>query len=178
MPKENIFDLDKLVKSISSNLEEKIPSIDYETEKEETPGGNSYEEFLVGYKLVPEEEWSKIQVGSLIRYLNKDNTFRKGGAVQGVFKKKGNNVIRIDIESIYGTRAKWSILSNKVDKIWIKPSILENLSVPNNNVDLEEVKDDIEFCKQSIKLLTTEIQKMKNEQMRILSVIKKLHNIQ
>ncbi len=161
MSKENIFDLSKIA----------APSHDYEAE---APKEIDREMLLEGYEFVPQNDWKYIPYGSLVRYLRKDGNFRKGGVVQGVWPttdKEGNNIIKIDISSAFGDK-RWSVNSNTVEKVWVKRS--QQQTAPT---DISELKEDVESLKESIKQITIQIQKINNEQLLLLGLIKRLHKI-
>lgn len=165
MSNTNIFDLSKIA-SPSNDIESKpVEPIDQESS-------------LIGYELILPNEWKSIPYGAYIRYLRKDGAFRKGGIIQGVWSnidKSGNEVVKIDISAGFNSRiAKWSITSNTVEKIWIKKMNNSQSAPMSASADISELKEDIEFCKDSIKQLSKEIQKMQNEQMRIIGILKKL----
>lgn len=165
MSKENIFDLSKIAGS-SNDVESKHMS------------ASDQEASLIGFDLVPPQEWKLIQPGSQIRYLRNSGEFRKGGTVQDVWThidKSGNEIVKIDVTASMGNsyrNAKWSITSQLIDKIWIKKS--EQLRPIADN---SGIKDDLDLCKESIKQLTKEIQKINSEQFRMIDLIKKLHNL-
>jgi hypothetical protein len=165
MSKENIFDLSKLVSTTN------------DVEISHTEGIR--ENALKNYEPVPQEEWVNIPYNSHIRYLNKDGSFRMGGFVQRISKsidKKNDEVVKIELTSSYGGKTtQWAIVSTKVAKIWKKISF--DVEVERPKADLEMLKEDIAFCKESIRHISTELQKMKNEQIRIVELIKKLHKL-
>lgn len=170
MSHNNIFDLSKIASPVNDVEAHPSDSTDQESS-------------LVGYELVLPNEWKNIPFNSFIRYLRKDGSFRKGGLIQGVWNnldKSGNEVVKIDITAGFGSKiTKWSIVSNSIEKIWIKrpsgqSSGLSGMQGMSGMTDMSELKEDIEFCKDSIKQLTKEIQKMQNEQIRIIGILKKL----
>lgn len=170
-PVENIYDLSKIGGQIDDI------KVDANTSKYDQDA------LLVGYTLVPPDKWSNVSSGSHIRYLRKDGEFRKGGIVTAVYATKdteGNDTIKFDLISNYGpTAVKWSIYKGSIEKIWAKE---ENRSVspvasPRVNTDVSDMKKDMVFCRNAIEDLRKEIQKITNEQMRTIVLIKKLHNI-
>jgi hypothetical protein len=169
MSKNNIFDLSKIA-APSNDIESK-PANDVDQESS-----------LIGYELIIPTEWKYIPYGSYIRYLRKDGSFRKGGIVQGVWSnldKSGNEVVKIDITAGFSSKVtKWSIVGSSIEKIWIKrmqqQSGVSNISGVSGVSDLTDIKEDIEHCKESIKQLTKEMQKMQNEQIRVIGVLKKI----
>ncbi len=173
--KENIFDLSKLVSDTN----------DVEI-KEDSPEASA---LLSGYVLLSESEWENIVPRTHIRYLNKDGTMRKGGFVSKIWRKKdakGKSYILIDLVGNYGKNStKWTISSSKVEKIWKKEgseyediTVKESPSIAANatsSKELKDMKEELDYCKESIRFLTSEIQKIKNEQARTLEImIKKL----
>lgn len=160
---DNIFDLSKFA-GASNDIEAKTA----------TP--SDPEASLVGYEPVALSEWKNIPYGSYISYLRKDGAFRRGGIVQGVWSNmnsSGVEVIKIDISAGFNARmSKWSITSNSVEKVWIK-RVAGQINPAGLN-DTAELREDIEFCKDSIKQLVKEIQKMQNDQIRITGLLKKI----
>lgn len=169
---DNIFDLSKIV----------TPSNDVEAKPIDEV---NQEALLLGYDLTLPIDWKSIPYGSYIRYLRKDGSFRKGGIVQGVWAntdKIGNEIVKIDIMAGYGTRTtKWSITSNNIEKIWVKKSQqtqLQSQSQSQYHADnINELREDVDMCKESIKHLTKEIQKIQTDVVRVIALIKKLHNL-
>ena len=170
---ENIFDLSKIVSS---------------TNDIEISNNNSPENLLDGYELVPHSDWVNLKYNTHIRYLNKDGAMRRGGFVKKIWSKTdkmGAIYLVIDLVANFAKNgSSWSISSNKVEKIWKKigsgsneinivSSKYDNIS----NSELETIKEDIEYCKGSIQHMIAEIQNLKNEQLRIVELIRKLHNI-
>jgi len=161
MSKENIFDLSKIITPSYDKEKKYVPEVDKDAA-------------LKDFNLVPPNEWKNIPYGAFIRYLRKDGSFRKGGVVQNIWtevNREGTEVIKIDILSSYGNKS-WSINNNNIEKIWMK-----NNTMQTNVLNIVDIKEDIESCKKSIKQLTIQIQKINNEQIRIVKLIKKLHNI-
>jgi CRISPR/Cas system-associated endoribonuclease Cas2 len=105
--------------------------------------------------------------------LNKDGAFRKGGVVQNVWLQKdkdGQEVVKIEVLAGYGPKTtKWSITNTKVEKIWVK----EGLQRIQTNTGVSELKEDIEYCKASIQQLKKEIQKINNDQARLIEIVRK-----
>ncbi len=166
MANNNIFDLSAIAGAIRESEKRPVEPVDQESS-------------LIGYELVAPDDWKTIPSGSYIRYLRKDGSFRKGGIVQGVWcnlDKFGEDVIKIDISAGFSSQTtKWSITSNSVEKIWIKrPSNLPPAPSLRSTHETLEIKEDIEFCKDSIKQLTKEIQKIQSDQIRITSLLKKI----
>lgn len=132
---------------------------------------------LQGYTAVDQANWDKILYKTHIRYLRTDGQFRKGGYVVNTIHttdREGKPTIKIDLVSNFGPNAiKWSLYKGSIKKIWSKVS--EYTESPSAH--LAPLKEDIEFCKKSIEQLCQKIQQMENENIRILNLIKKLHNI-
>ncbi len=163
---DNIFDLSKLAGSTNDIETKTSTSLDHESN-------------LVGYEPVNFTDWKNIPQNSYIRYLRKDGSFRRGGIVQNVWShidKTGAEVIKIDISATFNSQAtKWSITSNSVEKIWIKRPVGQvNHTMMQGLAEISELSDDINFCKDSIKQITKEIQKIQNDQIRITNIVKKM----
>ncbi len=163
---DNIFDLSKFV-GASNDIETKPAT------------QSDIDASLVGYEPVALSDWKNIPYGSYIRYVRKDGAFRRGGIVQGVWSNKdssGAEVIKIDITAGFGAQtSKWSITSNSVEKVWIKRQVNQiNHTASHGLTDMSELREDIDFCKDSIKQLTKEMQKMQSDQVRITGLLKKI----
>lgn len=166
--KENIFDLTQLINK----------SNDVEVKNINTTSDNS--QLLQGYEIVPQAQWDKIPYRTHIRYLRTDGQMRKGGYINAVthtIDKDGKDTIKFDMVSNFTpTAIKWPLYEGSVDKIWKRvdaPVAQQSTSA----ADLGEIKEDIVYCKKSIDLIKQEVQKISNELVRTINLIKKLHNI-
>jgi hypothetical protein len=167
---ENIFDLSK-IGGIANDIQvEPVSSISYDQNA-----------LLQGYNMVSIEKWANITSGSHIRYLRKDGEFRKGGYITSIINTQDNegiNTIKFDLVSNYSpTAIKWSLYRGSIDKIWVKESAPVLPPQPRDNTELLELKMDIKLCKDAIESIKKELQKINNEQMHTVSIIRKLHNI-
>jgi hypothetical protein len=162
----NIFDLSRIAG----------PSNDTETSVERV----DEEKLLLGYQLLTSNEWKTISIGSSIRYLRKDGSFRKGGIVQGVWvspDKSGKSIVKIDLSAGYNKyQNNWSITSDKIEKIWIKKLANTATSFAANE-EINDLKEKIKLMEDIIAQLTKEMQRMHNEHTKMIQLIKKLHNI-
>jgi hypothetical protein len=178
-PKENIFDLTKLV---GIQHEEQI-------KKESnviTP--DEQNKMTMGYTEVSQSEWESIPKGAHIRYLRKDGNFRTGGYVRNVWinaygVNKGRKCVQL--ASALGYKAKtWTVCFDDVDKIWKQTESENQFGQPMQqmaNVDVSGIKtnaESIEYLTKSMDQMKITMTKLHNEQTRIVNLIKKLHNIQ
>lgn len=163
---ENIFDLTKIGSKIADIQVEQIPQI-------------FDQDLLIGYTLVDPLNWTTIPINTHIRYLRQDGDFRKGGFITAIINTQdndGSNTVRFDLISNFSpTAVKWSIFRNAIDKIWQKLNNTPETHVQNNI--LVELQDELKTYKNALEVLQKEIQKINNEQMRTVLLIKKLHNI-
>jgi hypothetical protein len=160
-----IFDLKLLAGSSSNDIEIKKNTLT-EINKEDQ------NTLLIGYELVDKNEWKNLQQATHIRYLRKDGLFRKGGYIKAIWNTDNN--IRIDLVTNFNYNAiSWSIYSNNVEKIWKKTS--ENIEHSIINNDLIELKEKIDDLDEITKILKIEIQKIINEQKRLIELIRKIN---
>jgi hypothetical protein len=174
--KESIFNLSTIGAHQNDTQVKEIPA-------EDNP-------LLKNYKLVPKDEWANIQPRSHIRYKRLDTgELRRGGYLVKVTPDQDqelHDTLKFDLVSNFKPDAvKWSVYAGSIEKIWVKPDI----GFPPVIMDLTEIKNDIKYCKEQIELLRSSMQKMNmeqiesrfqkiaDEQMRTVILIKKLHKI-
>ncbi len=177
--KENIFDLTQLINKKS----------DQEIEVDNTAdlGPETGAEWLKEYEMIEKTEWEKIPKRTYVRYQKKDGTIPKGGFVNNIWRKKdnGQDILKIDLVNNFSqNNVLWSIYTNAISKIWKKIDSFST-SVTSQEVSqqravssyqIDEIKEDIAYCKKSIEQIIKEIQKINNEHYRIVSLIKKLND--
>lgn len=171
-----IFDLSQLVPK-NNDIEVKYGSSQGQNQ------GNSRDvdqaSLLIGYIEVEPSQWDKLPYRTHIRYLRTDNTFRKGGFVKSVVHttdQENKPTIKIDLVSNFSPSAiAWSIYKGNTKTIWKKMD--DTLQPQIQSVDITDLKDSIEFLKQSLESVTKEIVNIKNDQTRTVNLIKKLHNL-
>lgn len=169
MQEENLFDLSKLGMKV------------YDT----PPKPVDMEKMLQGYELVPINLWKTLKYKTHIRYLRTDGNMKKGGYILHVEEttdSSGAPSLKFDIISgFYQNSVKWSVYSSSIDKIWKKVTNEEpdpNAALAQKCLqEIENIKDDMNYCKKSIDLIKQEIQKLSNENSRIVNLIRKLHNL-
>jgi hypothetical protein len=170
MSKENIFDLSKIVPK----------SNEVEVKENEIKSGSELND--MEYDLVDKSDWDKIPHKSYIRYEKADGTITKGGYVKSIYKKKDDpSYIKIDMVTNFSqNNLEWTIYAKNLNKIWKKKNYEIDVTKNNSseNVNYLEMAEEIDICKQSIDHLKKEMQKMTNEQIRTLNLIKKLHKIE
>lgn len=145
---------------------------------------------LKGYELVKKNNWANIQIRSHIRYKRIDTgELRRGGYLIQVIPdidQEGDQTLKFDLISNFRPDGvKWSVYAKSIEKIWVKP----NINPLQVTMDLTELKNDIKYCKEQIELIRLSIQKINidkienrfqkidDEQMRTVILIKKLHKI-
>lgn len=170
-PVGNIFDLTQIgAASTDIQVDAAVPKLDQAA-------------LLDGYELVDPENWDSLENGTLARYLRQDGEFRRGGhiiSIDHVTDTDGKPTIRFDFVSNYGPNCiKWSVFKGSISKIWIKISSAKSKFQENekNSSRFTELKQDLKNCKDAIETLNKEVQKINNEQMRTVLLIKKLHDI-
>lgn len=173
--KENIFDLSQLVPK-SNDVEVQI--------KQKQKQIEDPEELLKGYVLVPREQWVNLQPNTQIRYMRKDGEMRKGGYLTYVNRTtdvddKGNDILKFSmLAGNYAAAKRWVVSSASIEKIWRQSNmeLMEQHGL-NNSEEIKELKESIDYCKRSIDILAQELQRINNENTRIIKLIKKLHKI-
>lgn len=172
MSKKNIFDLTKLIPHVNNDVEIK---------KQTNTFNNGYvpkqistedqEKLLQGYSLVTEEEWDFLTNGVRIRYLKKDGQFRKGGILKGMWRGKNNNKVeKMYLTSVSNPPINWSINMNNIDKIW-----KENIESNTSNTEITDLEDRVEYLELSLEELKKQIQKLQNNNVEILKIVKKMY---
>jgi hypothetical protein len=152
---------------------------------------------LQGYSLIEQSQWDKIPYKTYIKYLRNDGVMRKGGFVKSIvhtLDKNNNDTIRFELVSNFSSNATtWQLYAGNIKKIWKKegqtyipdenvydPRLIQpnqvNLTNQVNQIDITEIKEDIEFCKKTIDLLKKETQKNTNDISRMVNVIRELMN--
>lgn len=163
MSNENIFDLSKKTQYQKVN-------------------NDKIEEELKNYDLVEIGNWDKIPRRSHIRYLRKDGNLPKGGYVKAIFKTNDNDnkeSIKINLVNNFGSSAiEWNIYLTSIEKIWKKKPDLDITTTDNNSPEISELKEDMVLLKESLNHMKAEIQRISNEQIHTVRVIKKLHKLQ
>ena len=143
---------------------------------------------LEGYDLMPKENWSGIQLQSHIRYKRLDTgELRKGGYLVNISNTQdqdNNNTIKFDLVSNFRPDAvKWSIYATSIEKIWVRQEMPSELSIDLTATqnEIKNIKEQIEMLKKVIQKINTDLQnrfqKIEDEQMRTVMLIKKLHKI-
>ena len=167
MSKENIFDLSKFAPAIN----------DIEVKNNSTGGAVNDDNF----ELVDKAQWDKLPIRTYIKYLRTDGTMRKGGYIKTIWRTKdleGNDSIKIDLVNNLSNSANgWSIYANNIQKLWKKINTDIEITHSVSSTDIDDVKEDISICKESINLIKIQLQKISTEQMRTITLIKKLHKI-
>jgi len=154
--KTNMFDL--------SQFDIKDEPQPKSSKKELSP--EEIQELLKDYVLVPQEKWRNIPIMSHLRYERTDGGFRKGGFLYRSWDKDGVWMFQFvaNPRGAPGKGASWVVKGNTILRIWEK-----NKSAPTKN--LKSLISEIEQIK------VRQVQ-LANEQKRIITLIKKLHNIQ
>lgn len=154
----DIFDLNKIA-GLSYDVEVPSKKLDMKS-------------MLADYSQVPIQEWKNIPIGAKIRYSRKDGSFKSGGIVRSISISSKDKSIKIELASEYiKNPATWSIISTKIDKIWMKNS--GYIPVTSSNEDLSELKEKVRILEESIAQISKEIQIMRNQIASIYSMVKK-----
>lgn len=174
MAKQNIFNLSKMMPK----------SVDVEVTNSSSATSEIEQDALLhNYELIDPANWHKLPFRAHIRYLRKDGAFRKGGFVKAVTQTQdleGKETIKIDLVANFTPNAvSWSIFKGSIDKLWKKIDMTGDTPLVSNvNIEqINEIKEDITFCKNSIEQIKKELQKMSNEQIRTIMLIKKMHGL-
>ena len=174
---ENIFDLTKLAKiELDHEVKPKAAMISSEEQQK----------LLNEYAEVPREDWIKLTDGDIIRYLRKDGIFRKGGLFKNSWigtsgRNKDKHCIQMaPLISKYNNNGNnngntWTICHDDIDKIWKKKRL--TLEIPQEGSKMSIMEEKIEFLTRTTEQQKIDLLKLKNEQTRIINLIKKLHNI-
>jgi hypothetical protein len=143
------------------------------------------QKLLNGYIEVAREDWIKLIDGDIIRYLRKDGIFRKGGLIKNSWigtsgRNKDRNCIQMaPLISKYNNNNNnnnsWTICHDDIDKIWKKKRL--TLEIPQEGSKMAILEEKIEFLTRTTEQQKIDLLKLKNEQTRIINLIKKLHNI-
>lgn len=135
------------------------------------------------YELVDRQNWEKIPKKTFIRYQKKDGAIPRGGFVRSIWRSSDEtDNVRIELSNGFGANSlSWNVFTKNLDKIWRKIHAEEEIEVEPEEIKLEvkikELKKDVDFCRDSIEQIKIEIQKINNEQIRVVKLIKKLHNL-
>lgn len=129
---------------------------------------------LKDFKLVPKEKWLQLQIGTQIRYIRKDGEMRKGGYIQYIDPK--GEFMSISLTEIDQRQSKhWRLPLNGVAEIWCADanasaaaSFQKMSSAPTSNPDINET---IASIKEDIRQLKIEIQRVMNQQKRIIKSV-------
>ena len=179
--KENIFDLTKPVKP--EYIQKNKPKLNVVSAEEQT-------QLLEGFIEVPRDKWINLNDGDILRYLRKDGAFRKGGifknswiGTSGKYKDKKCIQLVPLFSAKYGSNT-WTVCIDEIEKIWKKKgnemeSTTNNSSNNSSNYDnkLEILTEKVDFLNKTIDQQKIDLLKLRNEQTRIINLIKKLHNI-
>jgi hypothetical protein len=195
MSKQNPYDLRKKINSNSNSTGSKFAAklTDAEIKKE-----------VEGYTLIKKEQWKTIPIGSLVRYALAGNQYRQGGVLKSIDLKNtkiGERMAFVLISTTSKHTKSWPVYFDKPVQLWVKPNdtISPKVEIKNNSTRLIEnsrVKIKPESPVSSNLILssgvtsstgihiTEKLDKLemmvlniKNEQFRIIKLIKKLHGI-
>lgn len=113
------------------------------------------EEMLVGYRVVPKNEWTTLTRGIHIRLEKIGGKFLRGGWVERVLQEIGTNASRIELTTGIN-HVKFTMEFKNIQKIWAKgvPVIsMEALTIAN---------------------ITARVAQLEEQQMRTQNILKKL----
>jgi hypothetical protein len=153
MTSDNPFDLTKLISTNKLIEKQKYKPDVYTTEEQK--------EMLKNYIKVPNEKWLELPIGTNIRYIRKDGEMRKGGYIQYI----DPNGDFMSISAINVSNGKhWRLPLNGVAEIW---KFTFNKVTPFSN-DTQEM---LLSLKEEIRQLKIEIQRVMNQQKRIIKSV-------
>jgi hypothetical protein len=158
MVSNNPFDLTKLISNDKLIEKQKYKADVYTLEEQK--------QMLKNYTKIPREKWLEIPIGSNIRYIRKDGEMRKGGYIQYI----DPNGQFMSISAINVSNGKhWKLPLNGVQEIWKYTGETLNKDIlPNKPDDTQEI---ILSLKEEIRQLKIEIQRVMNQQKRIIKSI-------
>jgi hypothetical protein len=172
MAHDNPYDLTKLV--TMGGLIEKHKY------KPEVFTGEEQKEMLRGFERVPKESWAALAVGTFIRYIRKDGEMRKGGYIRYV--DPAGEFMSVSLTPPAQQSKTWRLPLNGVAQIWrslgpviegvvmrtqaqARPQLAAATTVPT---DLAET---VAALKEDIRQLKIEIQRVMNQQKRIIKSV-------
>jgi hypothetical protein len=153
---DNPFDLTKLVSNKELIEKPKYKPIIYTSQEQK--------DMLKSYQQVPNAQWTKIPIGTNIRYIRKDGEMRKGGYIRYIDPE--GKFMSISIDPLQQSK-RWKLPLDGVAEIW-KLKQENNIVKPNDNIIDQE---SIVSLKEDIRQLKIEIQRVMNQQKRIIKSV-------
>jgi hypothetical protein len=144
------------------------------------------EHYLKDFELVENDEWSFLPQGTRICYLRTDKKFVKGGYIQSISyttDNNGNQTFFITLNPIVfsSTARPWKIYQNNIEKLWKKRKEIDAVIITEPQeqyVTMEEynnLKNKLEKYDEYFKNIKADYQRLKDEIVDIVSVIKYFH---
>jgi hypothetical protein len=174
MAGDNPFDLTKLITNGGLIEKHKYKPEVFTTEEQK--------EMLKGFELVPRNKWAALEVGTHIRYLRKDGEMRKGGYIRYV--DPNGEFLSVSLTELNQQSKSWKLPLSGVAQIWRESNstdlpatshgktIAPNSSSANLRTQVNsDVMEAIAAIKEDIRQLKIEIQRVMNQQKRIIKSV-------
>lgn len=164
MSSDNPFDLTKLISNTGL--------IQKHTYKPEVFTTEEQKEMLRGFQLVPRDKWLELPVGTHIRYIRKDGEMRKGGYIRYI--DPAGAFMSISLTELNQQSKNWKLPLNGVAQIWRATGevILTNIPPKNREPAINsDAMEEIASLKEDIRQLKIEIQRVMNQQKRIIKSV-------
>jgi hypothetical protein len=160
----NPFDLTKLVKTGGLVEKQKYKPESYNTEEKKN--------MLKGFERVPNTKWLQLPIGTCIRYIRKDGDMRKGGYIKYI--DPNGEFMSISLTSLDQPQSKhWRLPLSGVSELW-KATSSSSHDVPSQasiSVVSNDKDEQIASLKEDIRQLKIEIQRVMNQQKRIIKSV-------
>lgn len=162
MSANNPFDLTKLVVAGGLVEKQKYKPDTYTTEEQK--------EMLRDYVKVAREQWLQLPIGTNIRYIRKDGEMRKGGFIQYIDPE--GKFMSISVINVANGK-HWRLPLDGVAEIW-KSNLGAKIAAVNASVSATtaaaptDIQEILAALKEEIRQLKIEIQRVMNQQKRII----------
>jgi hypothetical protein len=170
MANDNPYDLTKLV--TMGGLIEKHKY------KPEVFTGEEQKEMLRGFERVPKESWTMLAVGTFIRYIRKDGEMRKGGYIRYI--DPAGEFMSVSLTPPAQQSKTWRLPLSGVAQIWrslgpVVDGVVMQTQVrtrqPQPAAMSTDLADTVAALKEDIRQLKIEIQRVMNQQKRIIKSV-------
>jgi hypothetical protein len=126
-------------------------------------------QMLATYKQVAKKYWTKLPLGTHIRYIRKDGEMRKGGYIR--YNDPHGQFISLSLTQLDQPQTKfWKLPLNGVAELWCEP-LNKSTQVHTNTVNDSDTAEQINTLKEDIRQLKLEIQRVMNQQKRIIKSV-------
>jgi len=166
MAHDNPYDLTKLV--TMGGLIEKHKY------KPEVFTGEEQKEMLRGFELVPKDSWTMLAVGTFIRYIRKDGEMRKGGYIRYI--DPAGEFMSVSLTPPAQQSKTWRLPLSGVAQIWrsLSPVAMQTQMQARKSQPATastDLTDTVAALKEDIRQLKIEIQRVMNQQKRIIKSV-------